>query len=141
MQTISVSASKKYDITITHGKELFLGVVKPIIKGNKIAIITDTTVDKLYGNYFDFLNSDYELVKLVIPAGEKEKNGQNFLSLISKLAENGFTRYDTVITLGGGVVGDLGAFVASTYMRGITLIAVPTTLLSMVDSSVGGKTA
>lgn len=141
MQTINVSASKNYDITITRGKDLFLGAVKSIIKGKKIAIITDATVDKLYGNYFDFLETEYSLVKLVIPAGEKEKNGQNFLSLISKLAENGFTRTDTVITLGGGVVGDLGAFVASTYMRGIRLIAVPTTLLSMVDSSVGGKTA
>lgn len=141
MQSISVSASKKYDITITRGKDLFLDKTKNFFKGKKIAVITDTNVDKLYGSYFDFLSNGYDVHKLVIPAGEKEKNGQNFLSLINSLAERGFTRKDTVITFGGGVVGDLGAFVASTYMRGVNLVAVPTTLLSMVDSSVGGKTA
>ncbi len=140
MQTIHLSASKNYDITISRGKQDFCNA-KKVIKGKKIAVITDKNVDMLYGDYFDFLKSEYELHKIVICAGEKEKNGENFLRIINSIAELGFTRRDTVITFGGGVIGDLGAFVASTFMRGITLVAVPTTLLSMVDSSVGGKTA
>ncbi len=141
MQKISVNASKKYDITVTKGSSNFRDVIKGLIKGRKVAIITDENVEKYHGNYFDSLLTDYAVFKKVIPAGEKEKSGENFLALINFLAENKFTRADTVITFGGGVIGDLGAFVASTYMRGIGLIAVPTTLLSMVDSSVGGKTA
>lgn len=141
MQKISVSASKNYTITISSGKDEFLSAIDGLIKGKKVCIITDETVNGLYKNYFDTLLKKYEVHKAVIPSGEKEKNGQNYLSLINFLAERGFTRMDTIITFGGGVVGDLGAFVASTYMRGIGLIAVPTTVLSMVDSSVGGKTA
>ncbi|MBR7110417.1 MAG: 3-dehydroquinate synthase [Clostridia bacterium] len=140
MQTIHLSASKDYDIIVTRGKEDF-SCVEGHLKGKKVAVITDKNVDKLHGNYFDFLKNRFKLHKIVIEAGEKEKNGQNFLYLINALAELGFTRRDSVITFGGGVIGDLGAFVASTYMRGISLVAVPTTLLSMVDSSVGGKTA
>ena len=140
MQTIHLSASKNYDIVVSYGKQDF-SKAKQVLKGKKVAIITDSNVDRLHGDYFDFLKREYEVHKIVISAGEKEKNGQNFLSLINTLAELGFTRKDTVITFGGGVIGDLGAFVASTYMRGIGLVAVPTTLLSMVDSSVGGKTA
>lgn len=141
MQKLSVSASKNYTITITSGSGEFKASVHGLLKGAKVAIITDEIVDSLYENYFDNLLDGYTVFKKVIPSGEKEKNGQNYLALINFLAENGFTRGDTVITFGGGVVGDLGAFVASTYMRGIGLIALPTTLLSMVDSSVGGKTA
>lgn len=141
MQKLSVSASKNYTITITSGSGEFKASVQGLLKGAKVAIITDEIVDSLYKDYFDTLLDGYTVFKKVIPSGEKEKNGQNYLALINFLAENGFTRGDTVITFGGGVIGDLGAFVASTYMRGIGLIAVPTTLLSMVDSSVGGKTA
>lgn len=141
MQKISVSASKNYIITVTSGSREFSSAIDGRIKGKKVAVITDETVNGLHGKYFDSLLKDFEVHKAVIPSGEKEKNGQNYLALINFLAERGFTRSDTIITFGGGVVGDLGAFVASTYMRGIGLIAVPTTVLSMVDSSVGGKTA
>ncbi len=141
MQEIKVSASKNYTITVTRGKGELSSRITSILKGKKVAIITDEIVDSIYGDYFEGVLPGIEIVKAVIPSGEKEKCGENYLKLISFLACNEFTRKDAVITFGGGVVGDLGAFVASTYMRGIKLIAMPTTLLSMVDSSVGGKTA
>jgi 3-dehydroquinate synthase len=77
----------------------------------------------------------------VIPHGEPSKNASNFISLLNLLADAKLTRADAVIALGGGVVGDLAGFAASSYMRGIGFIQIPTTLLAAVDSSVGGKTA
>ncbi len=140
MLKLNVNASRSYDITITKG---FSGLSAAAEKfcGGKIALITDENVDKLFSD--DVLNElkGFEVVKFVIEAGEKSKNGENFLSLVNGLAEHGFQRRDAVFALGGGVVGDLAGFTASAYMRGITLVALPTSLLAAVDSSVGGKTA
>lgn len=80
-------------------------------------------------------------VTVTLPQGEATKNFESYKALCEKLLELGFTRSDKVIAVGGGVVGDLAGFAASTYMRGIDFYNVPTTLLSQVDSSVGGKTA
>ena len=140
MKIVKVNASKQYDIVVTNGFENFSQSILPLIIGEKVAIITDTNVEKLYYSQVESLLKGKSVYKLVIPAGEQSKNAENYIYLINKLAEYGFSRNSTIIALGGGVVGDLGAFVASTYMRGIKLIAMPTTLLSMVDSSVGGKT-
>ena len=141
MLKLSVNASKNYDITITNGIKGFERVVANNTVGNKIALIIDSTVYEKYGNELDNCFNGFNVYKCVILSGEQNKNFENYYKLINYLADNNFNRRDAVITFGGGVVGDLGAFVASTYMRGINLIAVPTTLLSMVDSSVGGKTA
>ena len=138
---ITVKASRKYVITITSGFSEFYGKVKPLLNGEKAAVLFDFNTYALYKDVLDEKTLGVKLYKYVIPAGETSKNAENYIMLLNKLAEDGFTRSDALITFGGGVVGDLGAFVASTYMRGITLIALPTTLLSMVDSSVGGKTA
>ena len=80
-------------------------------------------------------------VPAVLPAGEETKSLAQYAALLHKLAEAGLTRADTVVALGGGVIGDLAGFAAATWLRGIRLVQVPTTLLAMVDSSVGGKTA
>ena len=77
---------------------------------------------------------------IVIPAGEDHKNLETISHLWNSFLENGLDRKSTVIALGGGVIGDMAGFAASTYMRGIQWICVPTTLLSMVDASLGGKT-
>lgn len=138
---LQVNASKKYDITITRGFDEFGAAVKSKLTGGRVALITDDAVAALYGERVLRLLGDFTVTELVIKSGEKSKNGENFLYLVNALAENGFQRGDAVIALGGGVVGDLAGFVASAYMRGITLISMPTTLLSAVDSSVGGKTA
>ncbi len=142
MLRLKVETSKCYDITITDDASEFekqlTAVIRDQIKAEKIAVITDGTVDGIYGE--EFL-SGVATRKFTVAAGEKSKNGENYLRLINCLAENGFQRGDAVIAFGGGVVGDLAGFVASTYMRGIKLVSAPTTLLAAVDSSVGGKTA
>ena len=141
MKELIVKASKEYTITIAENFSAFYGKVKPLLKGDKAAVIFDSNTYSLYKDTIDEKTLGVKTYAYVIPAGEKSKSAENYITLLNKLAEDGFTRKDAVITFGGGVVGDLGAFAASTFMRGITLIALPTTLLSMVDSSVGGKTA
>lgn len=140
MIKLEVNTSKKYNVIIDNGFNNF-GDVKDIIQNKKIAIICDKTVKNLYSKELKKQLKGNKYYFLTITPGEKSKNLKNYCKLINKLASLSFTRSDVVITFGGGVVGDLGAFVASTYMRGIKLIAIPTTILSAVDSSVGGKTA
>ena len=141
MFELKVSASKTYTVTIADDLQLFTEKVLPLIKGEKVAIITDDKVNALFGDALDGFLTGKIILKIALHHGEKSKNAKNYLKIINALAENDFSREDTVIALGGGMVGDIAGFAASTFMRGITLIAVPTTLLSMVDSSVGGKTA
>ena len=144
MKTVTVNASKQYDIRIGSGLLATLGeAAKQLGKAEKVCIVSDSTVWNLYGEAvqknletFDFLVSSY-----VFPAGEAQKNGSTLLKLLSCLANHQLTRSDLIVALGGGVVGDLAGFAAATYLRGIRFIQVPTTLLAAVDSSVGGKTA
>lgn len=109
-------------------------------KGDKFAIITDENVDKLYGNKILTLLKDKEVYKIVLPSGEGSKNLKTVEGVLNTILDYGLTRKSIIIALGGGVVGDIAGFCASIYMRGIDFIQVPTTLLSQVDSSVGGKT-
>lgn len=140
MKTIKVNASKRYQITVDYGFESFKTQVLPLIKGDTVAVITDDNVAPLYYSEIEKLLEGKKVYKFVIKAGEESKNAQNYINLVNELAKAGLSRKSTVIGLGGGVVGDLSAFIASTYMRGVSYVAVPTSLLSMVDSSVGGKT-
>ena len=108
-----------------------------------IFVLTDETVDALYGDTFmDSLGPLRDnAVRMVVPAGETTKSLTSLGEGLEAMAKEGFTRSDVLIALGGGVIGDLGGFIAATYLRGIRYIQVPTTLLACVDSSVGGKTA
>ncbi len=110
--------------------------------GNRYAIISDTNVTKLYGDkLLDILKNAGVKAKLFpFPAGEQSKTLFTLEALASRLAHAGFDRQDAIIALGGGVTGDLAGFLASSYMRGIPFVQVPTSLLAQVDSSVGGKT-
>lgn len=144
MKTITVSASKQYDVII--GSRLLprLGeYAAKIRKPGKAAIVSDSNVWEFYGDdaVKSLKNSGYEVVQFIFPAGEESKNAQTYLEILNFLAENQLTRTDLLIALGGGVVGDMAGFAAATYLRGISYIQVPTSLLAMVDSSVGGKTA
>jgi len=144
MKKVIVRSSKKYPIII--GKELLDNMTEyilPILKGNTIYIITDDIVDRLYvSRLTKSLQANNLIVhKYVFPNGEKSKNADNYINILNDMAQKGISRSDTLIAFGGGVPGDLGGFVAATYLRGIKLIQIPTTLLSAVDSSVGGKTA
>ena len=105
-------------------------------------VVTDSNVDRLYGDAFiHSLEGSYARVeRIVFPAGEKSKTLETYAELVRGFAALELTRTDVVYALGGGVVGDLTGFAAATYMRGIDFIQVPTTLLAMVDSSIGGKT-
>ena len=86
-------------------------------------------------------NSGYQTIKFVFKAGEESKNLNTYGEILAFLAENGMTRTDAILALGGGVVGDMAGFASATYMRGIKYVQIPTTLLAQIDSSVGGKTA
>ena len=144
MATVKINVSKEYDIEI--GRNLIDKAgefVKRFPKIKKIAVITDDIVDALYADKVikSLKKENFEVIKYVIPNGEQSKNSDNFVDILNFLAKNELTRTDCVFALGGGVVGDLAGFCAATYLRGIKFIQCPTTLLAMVDSSVGGKTA
>lgn len=104
-----------------------------------IIVITDSNVDHFIDNSFNLKN--HKPYKYVIEAEEKSKNIETYYKIIRYLTSIKADRHDLIIALGGGVVGDLAGFVASTYMRGIDYIQIPTSLLAMVDSSIGSKTA
>ena len=103
----------------------------------RVLVVTDSGVPAVYAN--TVLSACKNGVLAVVPQGEASKNLANFSRLLNIMAEGGFTRRDCVVAVGGGVVGDLAAFAASAYMRGIDFYNVPTTMLSQVDSSIGGK--
>lgn len=109
----------------------------------KAALIADDTVDRLYGDKATSSLEDagFSVVRHTFPAGERSKNLQTFAGILNFLAERELTRSDTIIALGGGVTGDMAGFAAACYLRGISFVQLPTTLLADVDSSVGGKTA
>jgi len=109
----------------------------------KLVIITDPTVNRLYGEKLaDSLTSDGFSVKtLLVPAGEEQKSLENAARLYQELTDAYAERTTPILALGGGVIGDLAGFVAATYLRGIPFVQIPTTLLAHVDSSVGGKVA
>jgi len=117
--------------------------VKSLWNPQKIVIISDETVAGLYGeNVKNSIEAaGFEVSLIAVQPGETSKSLVQAEELYDFLANQGMTRKDGIIVLGGGVVGDLGGFVASTYMRGIHFLQIPTTLLAQVDSSIGGKTA
>jgi 3-dehydroquinate synthase len=144
VRRISVNVSKKYDVLIGRGLLADIGkLIKPICISNHVAIVTDDIVSELFLKIIESSlgKCGISSVSFIFPNGEKSKNIDTLSSILEFLAENQIRRNDTLIALGGGVVGDIAGLAASIYMRGISVIQVPTTLLSSVDSSVGGKTA
>ncbi len=114
--------------------------IKPIMKGKKIMIISDDHVFPLYGHYIESqLSSFYDVSHIIVNHGEQSKSIDILPSLYKQLLSFKMSRTDMIIALGGGVIGDLAGFIASTYLRGIDFVQIPTSLLAQVDSSVGGK--
>lgn len=144
MNTVTVTASRTYDIKIGPGLMASLGMEVALL-GNirRVCIVSDSNVWPLHGPAArkSLEGCGLNVVPFVFPAGESSKNSTVFLELLNFLAKNQLTRSDAIVALGGGVVGDLAGFAASCYLRGIAYVQVPTTLLAAVDSSVGGKTA
>ncbi|MBQ6470139.1 MAG: 3-dehydroquinate synthase [Lachnospiraceae bacterium] len=143
MITVPVKTSAPYDVHIGSGILQKAGeLIRPVLRG-RAALITDSTVDSLYGDIVrqSLADSGFDAVSYVFPAGEEHKNLSEYAGILSFLAENAVTRGDFLIALGGGVSGDMTGFAAATYLRGIPFVQIPTTFLAAADASVGGKTA
>ena len=143
MSEIRVNVGAPYSIFTESGLLDRLGKeIKKVMGAHKVLVVTDTNVEKLYlSRAVEAIACEgYDVYTFVFEAGERSKTAKTYLDIISALGERGFKRTDAVVALGGGVVGDIAGFAAATYMRGIDVIQVPTTLLAMIDSSIGGKT-
>ena len=142
MQTLTVDlGDRSYPIYIGPGllrnKELYT----PHIKGRQVLIVTNETVAPIYLDDVKSALPDYQVDTVILPDGEKYKDLDTLNMIFDELLDRRHNRTTTLIALGGGVIGDMTGFAAATYQRGVNFIQVPTTLLSQVDSSVGGKTA
>ena len=143
MKKLTVNVNPKYDILIEKGLLSKAGeLVKTVLTGKKLALISDTNVYPLYGESVkaSLEAQGYAVYEYVFRAGEVSKKPQTVLDMVEFMADKGMTRGDGVVALGGGVCGDMAGFAASIFLRGIDFVQIPTTLLSQVDSSVGGKT-
>ncbi len=144
MKKVRVDASRVYDVIIENGildraGELSCEIINPC----RAVILTDDTVGALYADRLSasLKGSGYSVLVYTVLHGESSKSAESYIKFLGFLAENRITRSDCLFALGGGVIGDLCGFCAATYLRGIRFVQIPTTLLAMVDSSVGGKTA
>ncbi len=136
--TITVKTGKgSYNIRLKRGA--LQKAAETFNLDRSVLVVTDTGVPKEYAECIA-AQCKTAIIK-TIPEGEKSKQMDTYKDVLETLVENGFTRTDCVVAVGGGVVGDLAGFAAATYMRGIDFYNVPTTVLSQVDSSIGGKTA
>lgn len=144
IQTIPVRTTAPYDVHIGSGLLHACGqYLRPLLGACRLAVIADSTVAPLYLNtVMDSLQAaGFPVSSYIFPAGEANKHMGTLTGMLEFLAENHLTRRDCVLALGGGVCGDMAGFAAAIYLRGIRYVQLPTTLLSAVDSSVGGKTA
>lgn len=144
MKKIAVKASKPYEVLIEQGLIAECGkLISEVTKTKFTAIVTDDIVDSIYSERVisSLEAAGFRVVKFVFPHGETSKCSETLNRIYSFLAENNITRADSLIALGGGVVGDITGYAAATFLRGLSFIQIPTTLLAQIDSSVGGKTA
>jgi 3-dehydroquinate synthase len=144
MQTLSVALGERsYPIHIGTGLIGRADLVLPFLARKTVAVVTNATVAPLFLERFAgaLAREGVEVARVVLPDGEDHKDWQTLNAVFDALLEKRCGRDTTLVALGGGVIGDLAGFAAATYQRGVSYIQVPTTLLSQVDSSVGGKTA
>ena len=141
---LTIQTARPYSVILENGLldrvgEMALQTRKP---GSQAMLISETNVYPLYGERVkaSLEKAGFAVSTFVFPAGEASKQLSTVLEMYSTLARQGFTRTDFIVTLGGGVTGDMGGFAAATFLRGMPFLQVPTTLLSQVDASVGGKT-
>ena len=143
-KTIHVTCSRDYDVLIGSGLLQKAGsLIREVHAPCKVALISDSNVAPLYGRTVgDALQAaGFEPVTFVFPAGEASKTLATYGDILDFCAKERLTRTDLIVALGGGVTGDMAGFAAASYLRGVEYVQMPTTLLSAVDSSVGGKTA
>ena len=141
MQTLHVDlAERSYPIYIGSGVLASKEILTKHISGPKVAIVSNQTVAPLYLQALQTSLEGYTVTTVILPDGEAYKNWETLQLIFDGLLKARFDRKSTLIALGSGVIGDMAGFAAACYQRGINFIQVPTTLLSQVDSSVGGKT-
>jgi 3-dehydroquinate synthase len=142
MRTLEVDlGDRSYPIYIGSGIRHSKSLFDQAIQGKQVMIVTNETVAPLYLDALvSLLAGDYQVDTCILPDGESFKTLDTYQMIMTRLLEVRHNRTTTIIALGGGVVGDMAGFAAATYQRGVNFIQVPTTLLSQVDSSVGGKT-
>lgn len=133
--------ARSYPIYIGSGLLSISNLLSKHIRGQRVCIISNEVVHPLYAEKLKSSLTRYEVDEIILPDGEAEKSLANFDVIMSHLLEKRHGRDTTLIALGGGVIGDITGFAAACYQRGIDFIQIPTTVLSQVDSSVGGKTA
>ena len=144
MRTVPIRTSRSYDVLIGSGLLKDAGrLLLTVQKKCTVLLVSDSNVDRLYGNTAANALSEagYAVERFTFPAGETSKNIATLSALLEFMGEKRITRTDCIAALGGGVTGDMAGFAAAVYLRGIRYVQLPTTLLSAVDSSVGGKTA
>ena len=142
--TLPASKSYGYDVLIAPGLRHSAGkLIAPVHAPCRVLLLSDDTVAALYAEDVtaSLVEAGFTVVTHVIPHGEASKSSGSLIELLERMAEEHLTRADLLVALGGGVVGDLGGFASAVYQRGIPFVQIPTTLLAMVDASVGGKTA
>lgn len=144
MKSVLVKTDHPYEVLVGNGLIAQSGqLIAQKVKPCTTAIITDDTVDVLFGNAVEtsLKKAGFKVCRIIFSHGEASKNLITLSTVLEKLAENQITRTDLIVALGGGVTGDLAGFAAAVYLRGIRFVQIPTTFLAAVDSSVGGKTA
>jgi len=142
-QTLQVAlGNRSYPIHIGQNLLGRADLIMPHLKSRHVAIVTNTTVAPLYLEQLSKTLADQgiSITNIILPDGESYKNSETLNTIYDALLQSRCERNTTLIALGGGVIGDLTGYAAATYLRGVPFIQVPTTLLSQVDSSVGGKT-
>lgn len=144
MTTVHVAASSEYDVLVQRGLLDKAGnIIAQCVSGRRAVIVSDDNVFPLYGERLlkSLELAGFEASAHIVPHGEQSKSLERYGELLGCLSQQRLGRSDVAIALGGGVVGDLTGFAASSYQRGINFVQIPTSLLAAVDSSVGGKTA
>lgn len=144
MRTVNVNASKNYDVIIGENiLNLLPQKIGELFGNAKVMAVTDSNVFALHYDKIkkELDENGIESDVFVFPAGEKSKSPEVLFDLLETLAEKHFSKSDVLLAFGGGVTGDLTGLAASLFLRGVHIVQMPTTLLSAVDSSVGGKTA
>ena len=144
MKTIPISASRDYDVLIASGLLDQAGEhLRAVSRAETAVIVSGDRVFPLYGERVkrSLEGAGFRVLSFVFPHGEEHKTLETYAALLNFLCAHHLTRSDVLVALGGGVTGDLTGFAAATYQRGCGFVQIPTTLLAMVDSSVGGKTA
>jgi len=141
VKRVQVDTARPYSVLIGRGALAALPQeLKGVTRARRLMLVTDEQVAPLHLERLQGLLTEWEVHTHIFPAGEARKSMATILPLLEQLLEKGFDRADAILALGGGVVGDMAGFAAAVYMRGIDFVNIPTTLLSQVDSSVGGKT-